>query len=323
MQKIAGDYLGKSIVSIEQFATPDIDILFDEANRLQTTTERGLCYPYQDGRILTNLFYESSTRTSSSFAAAMQRLGGGVIPINDVNYSSVSKGENLPDTVRTLAQFSDAIVLRHPEEGSAATAAQYSDKPVINGGDGIGEHPTQALLDLYTIQREQGRLENLRVALVGDLKHGRTVHSLARLLMGYGATLTYVAPEGFEMPAELVTRIEQAGIQQVATDDIASAVTDQDVLYVTRLQSERMGGRTDLHGRNRRAKLQDSYRITPEVMDKASPTATLMHPLPRVGEIDMAVDTDPRAAYFRQVHNGLYIRMALLNLVLGKVVDRV
>lgn len=323
MDKIVGDYLGKSIISIEQFGRPDIEILFEEANRLQTVTERGLCYPYQDGRILTNLFYESSTRTSSSFAAAMQRLGGGVIPINDVTYSSVSKGENLADTVRTLAQFSDAIVLRHPEQGSAQIAAEYSDKPIINGGDGIGEHPTQALLDLYTIQREQGTLDNLRVALVGDLKHGRTVHSLAQLLMGYGATLTYVAPEGFEMPSELVKRVAEARCEQVVVSDITDAVVDQDVIYVTRVQAERMGGRSDLHGRNALKKLQDGYRITPDVMEHAPETSTLMHPLPRVGEIDMAVDKDPRAAYFRQVQNGLYIRMALLNLVLGKVIDRV
>jgi aspartate carbamoyltransferase len=264
------------------------------------------------GYILANLFYEPSTRTSSSFIAAMQRLGGTVIPINEVRYSSVSKGESLPDTVRTLECYADVIVLRHYEVGSAALAAQYARKPIINAGDGIGEHPTQALLDLFTILQERGRIDGLTVTMLGDLKYGRTVHSLAKLLALFNVRLVYVSPKELEMPAELVNALNARGVRQESFTALEAVLPETDVLYVTRIQQERFADPQEYE------RLKDVYTITPEVLRAAKPDLTLMHPLPRLGEISMAVDSDPRAAYFRQMEYGLYVRMALLALVLGK-----
>jgi aspartate carbamoyltransferase len=264
------------------------------------------------GKILANVFYEPSTRTSSSFTAAMERLGGSVIPINEVRYSSVSKGETLIDTVRTLECYSDVIVLRHPETGAAATAARYLRKPLINAGDGTGEHPTQALLDLFTIQEELGRLEGLTVTLLGDLKYGRTVHSLARLLRLYGATLNYVSPEILRMPPSVIEELNAANIQQQEFTGLNEVVSRSDVFYVTRVQKERFQNMEEYES------VKDAYVITPEIMANAKPQMVLMHPLPRVNEISVDVDNDPRAAYFRQMEYGLYVRMALLAMVLGK-----
>lgn len=264
------------------------------------------------GKILANLFYEPSTRTSSSFTAAMERLGGSVIPISEVKYSSVAKGESLPDTVRTLECYSDVIVLRHPENGAAATAARYVRKPIINAGDGTGEHPTQALLDLFTIREELGRLENLKVTMLGDLKFGRTVHSLSRLLALYGAKLSYVSPEILRMPPSIIEELNRAGVEQHEHRQLDPVLSETDVLYVTRVQKERF---EDL---NVYESVKSAYVISPEIMKKAKSQMVLMHPLPRVGEIAYEVDNDPRAAYFRQMEYGLYVRMALLAMVLGK-----
>jgi aspartate carbamoyltransferase len=264
------------------------------------------------GKILTNLFYEPSTRTSSSFTAAMERLGGSVIPISEVKYSSVAKGESLPDTVRTLECYSDVIVLRHPETGAAATAARYARKPIINAGDGTGEHPTQALLDLFTIREELGRLEGLTVTMLGDLKYGRTVHSLSRLLTLYGAKLNFVSPEILRMPPAIVEELGKSGLVQNEYTQLDSVLAETDVLYVTRVQKERFD---DL---NVYESVKGAFVITPETMKSAKSQMVLMHPLPRVGEISYEVDADPRAAYFRQMEYGLYVRMALLAMVLGK-----
>ena len=264
------------------------------------------------GKILASLFYEPSTRTSSSFTAAMERLGGSVILINEVRYSSVAKGESLPDTVRTLEAYSDVIVLRHPETGSAALAARYARKPIINAGDGAGEHPTQALLDLFTIREELGRMEGLTVTMLGDLKYGRTVHSLARLLVLYGAKLNYVSPELLRMPAAIVEELGKSGVRQREYREIDPALAETDVLYVTRVQKERFEDLALYES------VKAAYVITPETMKQAKADMILMHPLPRVAEISMEVDLDPRAAYFRQVEYGLYVRMALLAMLLGK-----
>lgn len=312
MQKIAGEFSGKSIISIDQFSPEDIEILFRRTDAMARWEMAHKALANQAGRITTNLFYEASTRTSASFEGAMKRLGGDVISITNVNYSSVSKGESLGDTARTLAQYSDAIVLRHGQKGAAAEAAKFAGKPVINAGDGVGEHPTQALLDLYTIRKEQGQIEGLKVALVGDLRYGRTVHSLAKLLANYGAELTYVAPEGFDMPEDITSVVAQRGSNQRKITRLRDCVADQDVVYSTRIQTERFDS-SDIDI----TALQQNHTVTPEIMEMMSPTATLMHPLPRGREIDPAVDSDPRAAYFRQVHNGMHVRMALLDLVLG------
>jgi aspartate carbamoyltransferase len=243
----------------------------------------------------------------------MERLGGSVIQINDVKFSSVSKGESLPDTIRTLESYSDVIVLRHPETGSAAIAAKFARKPIINAGDGIGEHPTQALLDLFTIREELGTIEGLTVTMLGDLRFGRTVHSLAKLLALYGVRLNYVSPELLRMPPELVSQLDGLGIRQAEFEGLdAQLMADTDVLYVTRVQKERFEKLEEYES------VKDAYVITPETMQGFRNRMALLHPLPRVGEISPEVDSDPRAAYFRQMEYGLYVRMALLAMVLGK-----
>jgi len=305
-------FYGKDILSVSQFERSDLETIFGVAQEMRAMVERVGTFDLLKGKILANLFYEPSTRTSSSFLAAMERLGGSVIPINEVRYSSVAKGESLPDTIRTLECYADVIVLRHPEVGSAAVAAQAARKPVINAGDGVGEHPTQALLDLFTIFEELGRVDGLTVTMLGDLKYGRTVHSLARLLSLYQVRLQYVSPEMLRMPAELVADLKAKGVSQSEYRSVEEALPDSDVLYVTRVQKERFED-LDLY-----EQVKSAYVITPEILRHAKEQMIVMHPLPRVGEISMEVDADPRAAYFRQMEYGLYVRMALLAMVLGK-----
>jgi aspartate carbamoyltransferase len=307
-----GRFHGQHILAVMQFTRVDLEYIFAVAEEMRTMVERVGTFDLLKGKILANLFYEPSTRTASSFTASMERLGGSVIPISEVKYSSVAKGETLIDTVRTLECYSDVIVLRHPETGAAATAARYLRKPLINAGDGTGEHPTQALLDLFTIQEELGRLEKLNVTLLGDLKYGRTVHSLSRLLRLYGAKLNYVSPDILTMPRALILELKEAGIEQHEYRDLNDVIADTDVLYVTRVQRERFGDQDNYDS------VKNAYVISPEIMDKAKTEMVLMHPLPRVNEISVEVDTDRRAAYFRQMEYGLYVRMALLAMVLGK-----
>jgi aspartate carbamoyltransferase len=297
---------------VSQFDRDDLESIFTVAKEMHGMVQRVGTFDLLKGKVLTNLFYEPSTRTSSSFLAAIERLGGSVIQINNVTYSSVSKGESLPDTVRTLESYSDAIVLRHPEEGSAALAAAAAEKPIINAGDGPGEHPTQALLDVYTVLEEMGTIDGLTVTMLGDLKYGRTVHSLAKLLTLYDVRLNYVSPDILQMPEQLVKEIDATGIFQNATADLDSVLAETDVLYVTRVQKERFADPSEYD------QVKGSYVIDPGTLQRAKERMIIMHPLPRVGEIDTAVDTDPRAAYFRQMEYGMYVRMALLALVLGR-----
>ena len=244
----------------------------------------------------------------------MVRLGGSVISINEVRYSSVSKGESLPDTVRTLECYADVIVLRHPETGSAAIAAKAARKPVINAGDGTGEHPTQALLDTFTIFEELGvgQVDGMTVTMLGDLKYGRTVHSLARLLSLFKVKINYVSPDILRMPKEVMDEVGQKGIPQAEFGSLEEALPETDVLYVTRVQKERFEDPAEYE------KVKGAYVIDPEIMKAAKQEMIVMHPLPRVGEISPDFDEDPRAAYFRQMEYGLYVRMALLAMVLGK-----
>jgi aspartate carbamoyltransferase len=318
-QKIVGlapnrqhSFYGRDIVSVNQFTRPDLTYIFKVADEMRSLVKRVGATDLLKGHVLGNLFYEPSTRTSSSFIAAMERLGGSVIPIHGVQYSSVSKGESLPDTIRTLECYADVIVLRHPEIGASAVAARYASKPVISAGDGAGEHPTQGLLDLYTIYSELGRVDGLHVAMVGDLKYGRTVHSLARLLRLYDAELTFVAPEILRLPEEIKHELAVEGRTVHETDKLEEIIGEADVIYVTRVQKERFDDLALYE------EVKDYYVVTPEVMTRAKERMALMHPLPRVGEIHYDVDNDPRAAYFRQMENGMYIRMALLAAVLGK-----
>lgn len=305
-------WYGKDIISIKQFSRSDLEYIFAVAHEMRAMVERVGTFDLLKGKILANLFYEPSTRTSSSFLAAMERLGGNVISISEVRYSSVAKGESLPDTVRTLECYADVIVIRHPELGSAAIAAQAARKPVINAGDGVGEHPTQALLDAFTIHEELGNLENLTVTMVGDLKYGRTVHSLSRLLSLYNAKLHYVSPDILRMPPEIIAELEAKGVSQTEHRTLDKVLWETDVLYVTRVQRERFPSE-DVY-----ESVKGAYVINAEVMKGAKPRTIVMHPLPRVNEISVDFDDDPRAAYFRQMEYGLYVRMALLAMVLGK-----
>jgi aspartate carbamoyltransferase catalytic subunit len=305
-------FYGKDILSVNQFSRNDLEYIFAVAHEMREMVARVGSFDLLKGKILANLFYEPSTRTSSSFTSAMERLGGSVVPINEVRYSSVSKGESLPDTIRTLDCYSDIIVLRHPEIGSAALAAQYARKPVINAGDGVGEHPTQALLDLFTILEELDQVDGLTVTMLGDLKYGRTVHSLARLLSQFDVKINYVSPDILRMPSEIINELEAKGCEQNEYDRLDDILPDTDVLYVTRVQKERFEELSayDL--------VKGAFVITSETMQQAKERMVVMHPLPRVGEISMDVDDDPRAAYFRQMEYGMYVRMALLAMVLGK-----
>ena len=307
------EWYGKDIISVRQFKREDLEYVFGVAHEMRGMVERIGTFDLLKGKILANLFYEPSTRTSSSFTAAMERLGGSVIPINEVKYSSVTKGESLTDTVRTLECYADVIVLRHPETGSAAIAAKAARKPVINAGDGTGEHPTQALLDTFTIMEELGRLDKLTVTMLGDLKYGRTVHSLARLLSQFSnVKLNYVSPDILRMPREVMDEVSQKGVPQAEFNSLDTVLPETDVLYVTRVQKERFEDPADYE------KVKSAYVIDPDIMKAAKQEMAVMHPLPRVGEISVDFDDDPRAAYFRQMEYGLYVRMALLAMVLGK-----
>lgn len=310
--RIDNGFFGKDVLSVRQFSRDKLAYIFAVADEMRTLVRRFGSADLLSGKVLANLFYEPSTRTASSFMAAMLRLGGNVIPINEVHYSSVSKGESLPDTVRTLECYADLIVLRHPEVGSAQIAADYAQKPVINAGDGVGEHPTQALLDLFTIWEELGRLDGLKVAMVGDLKYGRTVHSLTRLLSFYDTEFYFISPDILRLPADMVAEARARGLKAHEVEDVHEVIADVDVMYVTRVQKERF------HDLAVYESVKDHYVVDPALMQHAKGTMALMHPLPRVGEISYAVDQDPRAAYFRQMENGMFIRMALLAAILGK-----
>jgi len=304
---------GSDILSVAQFDHAKLDYIFTRALEMREVVDRFGGVDLLKRQVLACLFYEPSTRTSASFIAAMERLGGSVIPITQgVQFSSVSKGETLQDTIRTLEQYSDVIVLRHPEIGSAQMAADYARVPVINAGDGPGEHPTQALLDLFTIQDELGTIDGLKIAMVGDLRYGRTVHSLTKLLLHYDVSLRFVSPEILRLPLTIMNEVIDAGMNVRETHDVADVIEHADVLYVTRVQKERFADLAQYE------EVKDQHEITPELMRRAKEQMVVMHPLPRVGEIHYAVDADPRAAYFRQVKNGMFIRMALLASVLGK-----
>tara|TARA_R110002110_G_scaffold205162_1_gene417443 strand:- start:528 stop:1487 length:960 start_codon:yes stop_codon:yes gene_type:complete len=313
-----------NIISIDDLSDEDISAILHIAGRIKededqirTKHERRRIWDRKlEGLTITNLFYEPSTRTSSSFAAAAQNLGAKLISINDVKYSSVSKGESLPDTIRTLEQYSNAIVLRHPEIGAAAVAQKYSDVPIINAGDGAGEHPTQALLDLFTIQSELGRVNDISVTFVGDLKNGRTVHSLIKLLRRQkGVTINAVSPEVLVLPNYLRETHAFSNIDNVPNIEVHSLepwlLKETNVLYMTRIQAERF------HDPAEAKALSGKCVLTKELALSMPEKSVIMHPLPRVDEIDIEVDELPNAAYFRQVKNGLYVRMAILWLLLG------
>lgn len=308
---VSSPFYRRHILSVKQFTRNDLHHLFSIAHEMRTQVERNGSCDVLQGRVLCTMFFEPSTRTSASFEAAMNRLGGKAVSIAAPT-SSVAKGETLADTVRTLGCYGDAIVLRHPAAGSAREAATYSPVPIINAGDGVGEHPTQAFLDVYAMREELGTVNGLTITLVGDLKNGRTVHSLVRLLSLYQVTLNYVTPAKLAMPEEVQTEIGKRGITQYAHSALRDDVLARtDVLYVTRIQKERFASEAEYEA------VKDSYVINNAVLTKAKSQMIVMHPLPRVNEIDPEVDFDQRAAYFRQMRYGLFVRMALLAVVMG------
>lgn len=290
------------IISIKELEVEEINRLLEKARQIQ---DKRIIRRTLEGKLVALLFFEPSTRTKMSFSAALSRLGGDAITVDSVEGSSISKGETLADTIRVVSSYVDAIVLRHPKEGAARLAANFSDVPVINAGDGAGQHPSQTLLDLYTI-RENMPLNNIDVGLLGDLRYGRTSHSLSYALSNYNVRIHTIAPAGLEMPEVLIGEMDRRGIKLVQHDNLSDIINELDVLYVTRIQRERFPDSASY------ASVAHSYRITPEVLKDVKENLVLMHPLPRAGEIDPAVDSLPYAKYFRQAENGVPIRMAML-----------
>ena len=303
---------GRDILHGNQFSKKDVEGIIKIASDFERELKKKDSLTLLKGKILATLFFEPSTRTRLSFEAAMQRLGGGVISMASAESSSAAKGETVADTARTVSQYADAIVIRHPRIGSAKEAADAALIPVINAGDGAGQHPTQALLDIYTIHKELGSLKNLVVSMVGDLKNGRTVHALVELLSLFQTRLYFVSPNSLRMPEEIVSHLKQKGIEIEETEDLMKAASASDLIYMTRIQKERF---TDL---SEYEKLKGSYIINEEFLKKLKKKITILHPLPRVDEITPEVDTYPGAAYFRQVRNGVFVRMALLAMIFGK-----
>ncbi|OGS50456.1 MAG: aspartate carbamoyltransferase [Euryarchaeota archaeon RBG_16_68_12] len=302
---------GRDILSIRDLSRPDIEAVLKAARKMVPVAEGTKASRSLEGRILSCLFFEPSTRTRLSFESAMLRLGGRTLGFASPEGTSIQKGETLADTVRMVESYSDVIVLRHPHEGAARLAAEFTEKPVINGGDGAGQHPTQTLVDLYTIWDEKGDLEGQRIALVGDLKYGRTVHSLAYAVAQFGVSLTFVSPPGLEMPKEIVGQLKEMGASIAATHRLEDVIRTSDVLYVTRIQKERFPDPQEYE------KVAGSYRVDLAMLREAKKDLSVLHPLPRVTEIDPAVDATPHAKYFRQAANGVPVRMALLEMVLG------
>ncbi len=295
-----------------------LDLSEQEIDELLTTANDIIAHPaeYSEvcrGKKLATLFFEPSTRTRLSFEAAMYELGGNVLGFSEANSSSASKGESVSDTIRVVSNYADIIAMRHPKEGAPMVAAMKSGVPIINAGDGGHNHPTQTLTDLLTISREQGRLDNLTIGFCGDLKFGRTVHSLLCALARYqNIKMIFVAPEELKIPDYLITEVlEPAGVEYVQTTDLESVIPELDILYMTRVQRERFFNEADY------LRLKDSYVLTLPKLAPAKLTMRVLHPLPRVNEIAVAVDDDPRACYFEQAKNGKYVRMALIMKLLG------
>ena len=303
----------RHVVESQQFDRAALENIFGTAREMEDVVAAGGSQELR-GRIMASLFYEPSTRTRLSFESAMLRLGGEVLGTENAGeFSSVAKGETLEDTIRIIGNYCDVLVLRHHEVGASKRAAAVSPVPVINAGDGPGQHPTQALLDLYTIRKELGRADGLQVAMVGDLANGRTARSLCYLLAKFdGIRMSFVAPPAVAMGRDIKAHLDEHAVPYEETEDLDRVLGEADVVYQTRIQKERFAARMDEYRR-----VQGVYVIDQRTMTKMRPDAILMHPLPRVGEITEAVDADPRAAYFRQAQNGLYIRMALLRQLLG------
>jgi aspartate carbamoyltransferase catalytic subunit len=298
----------KDIISIRDFDRKDIEYILKLAKEMEPIARSEKKSDALSGKLLGMLFYEPSTRTRLSFEAAMKRLGGSTIGFAEAGTSSATKGENLTDTVRIVGEYSDALVIRHNMEGTARFVANIVDVPVINAGDGAGQHPTQTMLDLYTMKRILGRIDDLRIALVGDLKYGRTVHSLAYALAKFDVDVSFVSPKELKMPREILHDLSKSGVDVYETDNIHEVLDKTDVLYVTRIQKERFPDPAEY------LKIKGAYTITSKLLEGSD--AIVMHPLPRIDEISHDVDNTPQGRYFEQAFYGVPVRMALLKSVI-------
>jgi aspartate carbamoyltransferase catalytic subunit len=304
------EFKGRDIISIEDFSQAEINHILDVTKIMEPFAKTGS--DILKGKILATLFFEPSTRTRLSFETAMLKLGGNYIGFAEPDITSARKGENLADTIRTVENYADVIALRHSLEGSAKMAAEFSKVPIINGGTGAQEHPTQALIDLYTMRKEKGKIDGLKVALVGDLRYGRTVHSLAYALALYNVELYLVSPESLRMSKDVLETIKNK-IPVTENANLETIISQIDVLYVTRIQKERFPDAAEY------SKVKGAYKIDLKTLKGSKKDMIILHPLPRVDEIAPEVDMTPQAKYFQQVWNGIVVRMALLSLVLGAV----
>lgn len=302
---------GKDIINTVQFSIQELNLIMNTAANYEYRVERKEVIKDMEGKVVACLFFEPSTRTRLSFESAANRVGARVISVSNPSSSSAAKGESLVDTIRTVDGYVDVIVMRHPEIGSAQIAADNARHPFINAGDGSGQHPTQALLDIYTIRKERGALGGQTVTFLGDLKYGRTVHSLGYFMTLYKNKMIFVSPESLKMPEELTADFRNRGAEIEETDNISEALSKSDIVYVTRVQRERFSDPEEYE------RLKGSYIINEQVIKNAKKGITILHPLPRVDEISTDVDDYEGSAYFRQAHNGMYVRMALLSLVSG------
>ncbi|MBW2989187.1 aspartate carbamoyltransferase [Candidatus Woesearchaeota archaeon] len=303
------DFKGRDVISIPDFSKKELLYILSAAKKIEQNPNPALL----KNKIAALLFYEPSTRTRLSFASAMKRLGGNTIGFAKGDVTSLKKGETLADTIKMVAQYSDVIIMRNPIEGSARLAADSTSVPVINAGDGSNQHPTQTLLDLYTIQKEKRTLENLSVGFLGDLKYGRTVHSLAVALSNFKAKMFFISPSALRMPKRYLNELKQKNIDFTEAEDLFKVSKNLDVLYATRIQKERFPDPLEYE------KYKDSYRLDRSLLEHSKKDLIIMHPLPRVDEINPELDDTKNAVYFRQAGNGIPIRQALLALVLGKM----
>ena len=303
------DFKNRDIISINDFSKEELLYILKVVRQMEQKPKNNIL----KGKILAALFFEPSTRTRLSFASAMEQLSGQVIGFSNASVASIQKGESLWDTIKMTEQYADVIVIRHPLEGSARLAAEASSIPVINGGDGSNQHPTQTILDMYTILKTKEKLDNLHVGFVGDLKYGRTVHSLVMALAHFNPTFYFIAPDELQMPESYLDELFRKKIKYYKTSDLMRFTKEMDVLYVTRIQKERFPDPVEYE------KFKDVYRIDDSFLLHVKKDLKIMHPLPRISEIDKSVDSTEHAAYFGQAANGIPVRKALLALVLGKI----
>jgi aspartate carbamoyltransferase catalytic subunit len=297
----------RSLVSIDDLTTEEILMILDNASEFEKNPVQKLL----EGKVIATLFFEPSTRTRLSFESAINRLGGKIVGFSDAGVSSVSKGETLHDTIKMVSNYSDLIVIRHPIEGSARYAGEISSVPVINAGDGANQHPTQTLLDLYSIRKTQGTLENLNIFMVGDLKYGRTVHSLMMAMSRWNTTFNFISPEELKMPEEFKLYLENLGLKYYEHLDFTDIISRADIIYMTRVQKERFSDPIEYE------KVKNVYVLKNSMLSNTKPNMRILHPLPRVNEINTDVDNNPKAYYFEQALNGVYTRQAILCSLLG------